>query len=264
MTPLDELVFTELVPTLLVAPPGIGKTAYVDAQFEHVERLLVSSMVEEDIAGLPYVQDGEERRAAPPWLTRLLDAESKGLSCCLFLDELDKARRAVADTLLTLVANRLVGSVRLPDSICIVAAANPPSSSGGDGISVAMLSRFAVVPVSPSVTGWVQWARQEFAEHASVHGIIDAVACGEIPLYDESGEDFDRRITCPRTIGLAMMAICKIGTRSQSIVSGLVTAGVASFMMSLIRQEDSDVFQTTRRHVRTHNKSAQKGGPIRL
>jgi hypothetical protein len=56
---------------------------------------------------------------------------SKASNKCLFLDELDKARREVADTILSLVTSPELFD--LPNGVEIIAAANPPEWGGGDG-----------------------------------------------------------------------------------------------------------------------------------
>lgn len=239
-----------MIPILYVGPPGVGKTAHVRAEFDHVEVLLASALTEEDIAGLPYRDEATERRTIPAWLTRLHDAHDAGKTTCLFLDELDKARREVADTLLTLVQSRCVGTSCLPAPTAIRAAANPPEWGGGDGISQPMQSRFAVIQYVPNVAKWCEWARSQFPRS---HSIIARVECGEAPFMEAIGEGYAWRLTCPRTWALALQA--HEAGRAE-LVQGLLTpAAVQAFA-----QADP----LTTRVRRTNAARARTVPPVRL
>lgn len=220
-------------PVLLVGAPGCGKTALVRAAADHVEVILTSAMVEEDIAGLPYREGAEEHRTIPGAIARLIAADAAGKKTILFLDEIDKARRSVADTLLTLVASRRAGEVPLPAATAIVAAANPADRAGGDGVSEAMRSRFAVVPFAPDVAAWAAWARATYRS-SWAQAVIDAVDVGELPLLDDTRADDElaARTTCPRTLALALATIDRLGADDElatmTLLSGLLTPSVAS------------------------------------
>ncbi len=229
------------VPVLLVGPPGIGKTASVAATFDHAEVVLASSMVEEDIAGLPYRQGKHDMRTTSGMFRRLQEMAHAGKTTCLFLDELDKSRRSVADTLLTLIVSRKVGDAALPDSTCIIAAANPPEWGGGDGISEAMISRFSVVDYIPDVKAWTAWATKRY-HHPACLRVIYAVGVGELPLVDRAGDDFARRITCPRTLAMTLALIeASPENIPEALVRGLLTSASASQVMHLATATTNDV-----------------------
>ena len=235
-------LFSPFVPVLLVGAPGVGKTASVQAQFDHAEVVLTSTLVEEDISGLPYREGDYDYRTIPALFRRLHDASSAGRSTVLFLDELDKARRSVADTLLTLVASRKVGNATLPEGTCIAAAANPPEFGGGDGISEAMISRFSVIDYVPDVCAWADWATGQFDSSAS-NCVIDAVRSGEMPVFDMTGEGLDRRITSPRTIAMTLRALEARGDSPEfdALVRGLLTPATASQVLHLVQQRGNEV-----------------------
>ncbi len=226
------------VPLLLVGPSGAGKTASVIASYGYVEVMLASTLAEEDIAGLPYRKGNYDYRTVPAMFRRLSDADAAGKTTALFLDELDKARRAVADTLLTLIASRRVGDGALPAATRIIAAANPPETGGGDGISEAMISRFAVVDFVPDTRSWSDWAETQFAT-PTARKIIAAVRCGEIPLLDIAGEGLARRITSPRTLAYALMVV--EGSGDPRLIQGLVTAATASQILMLMDGSTDDI-----------------------
>jgi MoxR-like ATPase len=229
------------IPILIVGAPGTGKTASIEAQYGYVEKLLTSTITEEDISGLPYRKGEYDYRTIPSMFRRLEDADKAGKSTCLFLDEIDKARRSVADTLLTLVCSRKVGEASLPQATDIIAAANPPEFGGGDGISPAMLSRFAVIDFVPDPAKWADWAQRQFSTSAAV-SVINAVRYGEMPIIDVAGEGLAQRITSPRTIAYSLQII-EAGKDVDRLVSGLLTASSASQILMIARNARVDVYQ---------------------
>jgi len=236
-------LFSPDVPILLIGAPGVGKTARVQAHFDHAEVVLTSTLVEEDIAGLPYREGEYDYRTIPAIFRRLHDASGAGKSTVLFLDELDKARRSVADTLLTLVASRRVGNASLPDNTCIVAAANPPEFGGGDGISDAMLSRFSAIDYVPDVCEWSDWADKQFVAPEAKR-VIASVRNGELAIFDMVGDGLSKRITTPRTLTMALRSLERNGLDSDAfdtVVRGLLTPASASQIMHLVTQTKSDV-----------------------
>jgi SpoVK/Ycf46/Vps4 family AAA+-type ATPase len=220
------------VPKLLVGPPGVGKTASITKKADYAEVVLLSTMCEEDIAGLPYHNGTKEGRTEPPLFRRLREAAAKGKSTILFLDEIDKARREVADTLLTLVASRKVGEWSLPQGTQIWAAANPPEWGGGDGVSQAMMSRFSIIEYTPDVVEWCAWARSVFPSKEASKA-IDMVEAGRAPLMECNGDGWRWRLTCPRTWELALKAATlSTGDERKQVVSGLLTPNAATALLS--------------------------------
>lgn len=128
------------LPVLLWGQPGIGKSSTL-AQLARglalpLETVIASVHDPSDFAGLPVVGDDPASQgiamAPPDWAVRLHRAGS-GL---LFLDEISSAPPAVQAALLRVVLERHVGSLALPESVRIVAAANP-AGSAADGWQLA-------------------------------------------------------------------------------------------------------------------------------
>ena len=101
-----------------------------------LETVIASVHEPSDFAGLPIVGPDPAAHgiamAPPDWAVRL-HRSGQGL---LFLDEISSAPPAVQAALLRVVLERHVGSMALPDSVRIVAAANPPGSAA-DGWQLA-------------------------------------------------------------------------------------------------------------------------------
>ncbi|MCL2854297.1 MAG: AAA family ATPase [Defluviitaleaceae bacterium] len=214
---------------MLVGMPGIGKTAIVENIFgDGLVKILVSTMLEEDVGGLPYREGATERRTQPKFLRELEEKARNNQKACLFLDELDKARQEVADTLLTLIQSRKINEWGLPDNCQIVAAANPPEFGGGNGISEPMQSRFSIINWLPDPVKWANWCLEKYPHAAD---IADAVRNGQIPIYDRVGQGLDTRTTCPRTLEMAILAEdCPLASRVDKI-KGLLTPQAASFFV---------------------------------
>jgi len=134
------MLFPTKSPTLLLGPPGIGKTARIKAAFPFVMVIPTSGWSDEDLNGLPYRDEAIEKRTLPIWYTQLCEASEIYDKVALFFDEIDKTPISVANTLLTLIEARRHGNIILPDNCAIVAAAN----SRGE-ISDALWERFSKI-----------------------------------------------------------------------------------------------------------------------
>ncbi|GHJ48746.1 ATPase AAA [Catellatospora sp. TT07R-123] len=135
------------LPVLLWGEPGIGKSATLQQLAAGLgvplETVIASVHEPSDFAGLPIVGDNPAvdgvPMAPPDWAVRLART-GRGL---LFFDELSSAPPAVQAALLRVVLERRVGSLELPASIRIVAAANPPASAAdGWHLSPPLANRF--------------------------------------------------------------------------------------------------------------------------
>ena len=223
-----------MIPRLLVGAPGIGKTAIINSQYSYCEVVLLSTMTEEDISGLPYHEGSVEHRTEPPLFRRLREAAKQHEKVALFFDEIDKARREVADTLLTLIASRKVGEWTLPDNCDIWAAANPPEWGGGDGVSQAMQSRFCVIEYKPNLQSWLEWCGKEFDNHPVALGVMADISSARAPLLECTGEGWKWRLTCPRTWALALRGTLSATTAQEreEIAKGLLTGNAATALLA--------------------------------
>lgn len=130
-------------PVLLWGAPGTGKSSAVQAMADGMgwpcEVVIASIREPSDFGGLPVVVDGGVRFAPPTWATNLA-RQGDGV---LFLDEISTAPPAVQAALLRVVLERVVGDLRLPDEVAIVAAANPPDQAAdGWDLSAPLANRF--------------------------------------------------------------------------------------------------------------------------
>jgi MoxR-like ATPase len=256
-------------PVLFVGAAGVGKTQKVVAQFDHTEILLLSGETEEGIAGLPYREGEYDRRTVPAFFERLHTADRKGLSTCLFLDEIDKADRSVADTLLTLVASRKINNNSLPVKTKIFAAANPPEYGGGDGLSTPMLNRFIVVDVNPCPQLWAAWAMERFKDNSTANKVIQMVLDEAFPILETVGDGIEQRTTSPRSLTMAIesLAFCVPEAR-ETVLRGLLSPNAASKVLASLQKIEEkkyeDVFVNAEKVVSSVKRSAKNKRPIEL
>jgi len=120
------------VPVLLWGAPGTGKTATInacgDAWGMHVESIVGSNREPSDFMGFPVEStdvDGTSITAYSTlsWAKRLAAADR----ALLFLDELTTCSPSVQKVMLRILQERIVGEMTLPNTVSIVAAANPPN-----------------------------------------------------------------------------------------------------------------------------------------
>jgi hypothetical protein len=136
-----EISYRAAVPALLWGPPGVGKTASIRAMGVRmgvpVVEVIASIREPADFLGLPVVVDGGVKYVPPSWVEELRDG---GI---LFFDEISTAPPAVQAALLRVVLERRVGEYQLPDTVWVVAAANPPDqAAGGWDLAPPLANRF--------------------------------------------------------------------------------------------------------------------------
>ncbi|WP_051442123.1 AAA family ATPase [Arthrobacter sp. H14] len=117
------------VGTLIWGEPGQAKTATVEAASRawgyHSETVIGSNREASDFLGVMVETDGVVNYSSFAWAQNLIDAD-KGL---LFLDEFNTSAPSTMKGMLRVVQERWVGEVKLPDSVAIIAAANPTETA---------------------------------------------------------------------------------------------------------------------------------------
>lgn len=142
---------------VLSAPTGAGKTWSVKLLAEELGlkkvTLLLATMMPEDVGGLPRIIDGHTHWALPEWM----EGDEPLL---LFMDEFDKARPETMASVLTLLAERRLRDVALPEGSVIVLGMQPvsPTEFLSDEVGRALAAR---VVWNASGYDW-DWAEERF------------------------------------------------------------------------------------------------------
>jgi len=140
------------VPIHFVGPPGVGKSAIVEAFARDAgvpcETLLLSLCDPTDVGGLPIAQpDGSVVRLPLGQIARA----ARG-PVILFGDEYTTAPPSVQNAFLRVVLARWAGDVRLHSGTRPILASNPPDqTSGGSETPLAMIGRVQTFALRPTV-----------------------------------------------------------------------------------------------------------------
>ena len=147
---------------MLVGNHGIGKseilTAYFSAKGMPVIALFLGQMSDPgDIIGLPDKDpvSGKTIFRPPYWFP------TDGKPVVLFLDELNRARPEILQTVMDLALNRKLAGKKLPDGSRIISAVNLGDQYQLTDLDPALVSRFNIVNFKPTVAEWLLWARKE-------------------------------------------------------------------------------------------------------
>ncbi len=162
-TELEEIL--NLTPSsqniLLVGRHGIGKSEILTEYFEEkgmkVIPLFLGQMADPgDLIGLPYFNhDTGHTEYYPPYWFPLDDKP-----IVLFLDELNRARPELMQTVMDLALNRKLAGKKLPEGSQIIAAVNAGEEYQVEELDPALVSRFNVYFFNPQFTDWMNWANK--------------------------------------------------------------------------------------------------------
>lgn len=153
---------------------GIGKSQVIKqlAQLTNlpvIDRRL-STMTEGDMLGLPSIDDGVTRFNPPDWYQQACREPH-----CLFLDELNRATNEVMQASFQIVLDRELNGWKLHPETLVCVAVNCSASYTVNEMDPALLDRFWVVDLEPTVTDWLGWARS-----SGIHSdIVDFITSNE-------------------------------------------------------------------------------------
>ncbi len=129
-------------PIMLWGGPGIGKTAFVYQLSHSLNRPfkgIISAIYDPtDFGGIPVAKTGGVVREPMELYNWLKDNPN----AIVFLDEIDKAPRAVLAALLRFVLEKQLGDYPVPPTVSIIAAANPPDEGGEYEMPTPLANRF--------------------------------------------------------------------------------------------------------------------------
>lgn len=193
---------------LLLGEPGIGKSSLVRSlgkTFTVHANFLATT---EDLTGMRLISNPDKTSSIPyvpafyPQLaiTRAIDEAKKAPNepVILFLDEINRTTPEVTSALLSLITEREIGDIRLPDNVKIIAAGNDDGNVASlDGAS---LTRFAIYHTIPSKSLWLSVMADQINYY--VKKIIENSDDALLPAKNDDNDDDDdfENSTNPRTL----------------------------------------------------------------
>ena len=216
---------------MLTGRHGIGKsqilTHYFESKGMRVVALFLGQMSDPgDLLGLPTKDEVTGKTAFMPPYWFPVD----GQPVVLFLDELNRARPEILQTVMDLVLNRKLAGRLLPEGSRIISACNDGDEYQLTDLDPALVSRFNIYTFRPSVEEWLLWATRKGLDER-----VTAFIQANPELLDRSGDtkeeqglekDPDRRAW--EKVARVMENISDPKQVHQKIVAGIVGVQAAA------------------------------------
>lgn len=146
---------------MLMGKHGIGKSQILEKFYSEkgykVVVLFLGQMSDPgDLIGIPHknAQTGHTEFMPPYWFP------TDDTPVVLFLDELNRARSEVLQTIMDLALNRKLAGRSLPKGSRIISAVNNGEEYQLTDLDPALVSRFNIYEFEPSVQDWLLWANK--------------------------------------------------------------------------------------------------------
>ncbi|MCA9140523.1 MAG: AAA family ATPase [Planctomycetales bacterium] len=159
LTPADQNV-------MLVGRHGIGKSHIITDYFRGRGMTVVSFFLGQmsdpgDLIGLLHKDEhtGRSEFLPPSWWPH------GGKPIVLFLDELNRARPEILQSVMELALNKTLAGKRLPEGSVIVSAVNEGDEYQLTDLDPALVSRFNLYEFAPTVEDWLLWAERQDIDH---------------------------------------------------------------------------------------------------
>jgi hypothetical protein len=253
MINLSELKETlELTPStqniMLVGKHGIGKseilTSYFNGKGMKVVTLFLGQMADPgDIIGLP---SKVEKQDADGNVTSLTDftppywfpQDDKPI--VLFLDELNRARPEILQTVMDLTLNRKLAGKTLPEGSYVISAVNDGDEYQLTDLDPALVSRFNIYEFKPTVEEWLNWAAGQGLDERVINFIqdnptwLDGDSSDRKRDYQGLDKSADRRAW--KKVSDIMLKVDHINDIHKRIIAGIVGAtAAAAFIRSALQ-----------------------------
>ncbi len=158
---------------MLVGNHGIGKSEILSEYYGSLGMPVVALFLGQmsdpgDLIGLPCKDEktGKTDFMPPYWFP------TDGKPIVLFLDELNRARPEILQTVMDLALNRKLAGKLLPEGSRIISAVNAGDQYQLTDLDPALVSRFNIVNFRPTAEEWLLWARKSGLDPRVV-GFID-------------------------------------------------------------------------------------------
>lgn len=178
---------------MLVGKHGIGKSQilenYYASKNEKVVTLFLGQMSDPgDLIGLPEKNEktGKTDFMLPYWFP----TDEKPI--ILFLDELNRARPEVLQTIMDLTLNRKLAGKSLPKGSRIISAVNSGNEYQLTDLDPALVSRFNIYNFEPTVEDWLKWAEKSQIDYRIINFINENPEFLDLLENDFQSENLER------------------------------------------------------------------------
>lgn len=185
LTPPDQNI-------MLVGRHGIGKSEILSEYYLLKGQKVISFFLGQmsdpgDLIGLPHKNEasGKTDFLPPYWFP------TDGEPIVLFLDELNRARPEILQTIMDLTLTRTLAGRKLPAGSRIISAVNDGEEYQLTDLDPALVSRFNIYRFRPTVAEWLIWAEENGVDRR----IIAFISKEQNWLDDDDsgdGTDLDR------------------------------------------------------------------------
>ncbi len=155
---------------LLVGRHGIGKSQIIKGFYEGEGLNTISFFLGQmsdpgDLIGLMYKNEATgHSEFLPPWWWPL-----DGKPVVLFLDEMNRARPEILQSVMDLTLNRTLAGKKLPEGSLVVSAVNEGEEYQLTDLDPALVSRFNVYHFHPTAQDWLIWADKSKLDKRVIH-----------------------------------------------------------------------------------------------
>lgn len=178
---------------MLVGKHGIGKSRILEDYFTQKNAKVVTLFLGQmsdpgDLIGLPEknIETGKTDFMLPYWFP--ID----GNPVVLFLDELNRARPEVLQTIMDLTLNRKLAGKSLPEGSRIISAVNNGNEYQLTDLDPALVSRFNIYNFEPTVEDWLGWAQNSGIDHRIISFISENPELLDATDLDNEHENLER------------------------------------------------------------------------
>lgn len=226
---------------MLAGRHGIGKSEILTEYFSktgmRVIPLFLGQMSDpRDLIGLPNKNEktGKTEFMPPYWFP------VDGKPIVLFLDELNRARPEVLQTIMDLALNRKLAGKHLPEGSRIIAAVNEGEEYQLTDLDPALVSRFNIFRFEPSVEEWILWAKKKDVDSRVISFIRDNGTWLDKDPSLEEGEDTGLDKTPDRRAWKRVSDVIKgkenLEKNDVLLISGIIGVKATNIFIKKIRQ----------------------------
>ena len=248
---ISELKETlELTPStqniMLVGKHGIGKseilTNYFNEKGLKVVTLFLGQMADPgDIIGIPSKvekQDAAGKATARTDFTPPYWFPQDGQPIVLFLDELNRARPEILQTVMDLTLNRKLAGKALPEGSHVISAVNEGEEYQLTDLDPALVSRFNIYEFKPTVEEWLNWAVGQKLDERVVNFIQDNPTWldGDPNSKEYKGLDKSADRRAWKHLSDVMLKVDTIKDIHKRIIAGIVGVGAAAAFIQSVQQ----------------------------